>query len=89
MVLPDRNNFSIISKLLLAGPRVASCFVAFLNLIGSTVIPIEGSTITLDIEIADLEYACLHTEDLVTRLKENPAIGNIHGCTELAKKFDS
>ena len=52
-------------------------------------IPIEGSTITLDIEIADLEYACLHIDDLVTRLKENPAIGNIHGCTELAKKIDS
>ena len=41
--LPERKSFSIISKLLLEGPRVASCFVAFLNLIGRGVTPMEGS----------------------------------------------
>ena len=46
--LPDRNNFSIISNELLAGPRVASCFVAFLNLIGNGVTPIDGSIFVTD-----------------------------------------
>ena len=49
--LPDRNNFSIISKELLAGPRVASCFVAFLNLMGSGVTPMEGSMLVTDIRM--------------------------------------
>ena len=50
-------------------------------------IPIEGSTFTLDIEIADLEYKCLRMDDLVTPLRENPAIGYKHGCRNLAKKL--
>ena len=50
-------------------------------------IPIEGSTFTLDIEIADLEYKCLRIDDLVTPLRENPAIGYIHSCRDLVKKI--
>lgn len=42
-VLPARKSFSIISKVLLAGPRVASCFVALRHLMASGTIPMDGS----------------------------------------------
>ena len=54
--------------MLLAGPKVANCFVAFLNLIGRTSIPIDGSTDTPAMEIADL----LDTDHLVEWFKLNP-----------------
>ena len=49
---PDKKSFSIISKLLDAGPRVASCLVAFLKRMGRTVIPIEGSICAMDMRRA-------------------------------------
>ena len=71
---PDRKSFSIISKLLLAGPRVASCFVDFLNLIGRTLIPIEGSIAT---PVMDTEsfLTCFFNDDLATWLKLKPVEG--------------
>lgn len=69
--LPDRKSFSIISKELLAGPNVASCLVAFLNLIGNTLIPIAGSTTTADIDSDDF-CANLAPETLLIGTKLNP-----------------
>jgi hypothetical protein len=46
---PERKSFSIISNELLAGPRVASCFVAFLNLMERGVTPMDGSIAVTDI----------------------------------------
>lgn len=71
--LPDKKSFSIISKELLAGPNVASCLVAFLNLIGKTLIPIAGSTTTPDIDSDDF-CANLAPDTLLTGAKLNPTI---------------
>lgn len=80
--LPDRKSFSIISKLLLAGPKVANCLVAFLNLIGKTLIPMAGSTVTADIDNEDVFCAHLPTSDLDARFRLKPRPWCLECCPE-------
>jgi hypothetical protein len=58
---------------LLAGPKVANCLVDFLNLIGSTLIPMAGSTVTADIDNEDFFWAHLPIRDLEARFRLKPS----------------